>query len=295
MKKTIVAAAVAAVFAAPAMADVSISGQINQEFVDSGADWNSDLNSDIVFKGSEDLGNGLKASFVIHTYLDDGVFGATTTNPTADQSISLSGDFGSVKVGRFEPYTEGKMASIANIDHADAIDLETTFSNTGRSEGGFQYVSPSFNGLTVGVEGFARVEDTAATASDDFDTTSVFAEYSNAGLTVRVAQEENEGRDTYTSVGAIYKMDNLELRVANINEETSAGVDTDVTFVGAKYTMGANSVAFGMVDADDANEDGDSIISFGHALSKQTNVYVTHKNNDDTTDDQTLVGIQHKF
>jgi len=295
MKKTIIASAIAAVVAAPAaFADVSISGQINQEFVDrSGQDLNSDLNSDIVIKGSEDLGNGMKASFVIHQVMDDGSYaGATGTGAaqtTADQSITLSGDFGAVTVGRFEPMTESKGVSIANIDHADALDLESTLGNGGRAEGGFKYVSPSFNGLKVTLEGQAKTE-TAGT--DDFDTTSVGVEYSNGGLYVVAISEDTSTTVDQTTFGVKYKMGDIELRAVTTEQDTS-GTKVDHTFYGAKYTMGANSVAVGMVDSD-GTDDGDNIISVGHSLSKRTGVYLTHKKNDDSND-QTLVGIKHSF
>jgi hypothetical protein len=297
MKKTIIASAIAAVVAAPAaFADVSISGQINQEFIDrSGQDLNSDLNTDIVFKGSEDLGNGMKASFVMHRYYDDGQYGAsveTTTNAnqaTADMNITLSGDFGAVTVGRFEPMTESKGVSIANIDHADALDLESTLGNGGRAEGGFKYVSPSFNGLTVTLEGQANSE---SATSDNFDTTSVGVEYSNGGLYVVAISEDTSATVDQTTFGVKYKMGDIELRAVTTEQDTS-GTKVDHTFYGAKYTMGANSVAVGMVDSD-GTDDGDNIISVGHSLSKRTGVYLTHKSNDDSQD-QTLVGIKHSF
>jgi predicted porin len=295
MKKTIIASAIAAVVAAPAaFADVSISGQINQEFIDrSGQDLNSDLNSDIGIKGSEDLGNGMKASFVIHQVMDDGAYaGATGTaaaQTTADQSITLSGDFGAVTFGRFEPMTESKGVSIANIDHSDALDLESTLGNGGRAEGGFKYVSPSFNGLTVTLEGQANSE---SATSDNFDTTSVGVEYSNGGLYVVAISEDTSATVDQTTFGVKYKMGDIELRAVTTEQDTS-GTKVDHTFYGAKYTMGANSVAVGMVDSD-GTDDGDNIISVGHSLSKRTGVYLTHKSNDDSQD-QTLVGIKHSF
>lgn len=333
MKKTLIASAVAAVVAAPAaFADVTIKGQINQEFYDAGADTQSDLNSDIVFSGKEDLGNGLTANWKIHTFLDNGSYGsngaadtctssqATTTvvnssthtasvttvsttvtngaitttctekNVTADQIIGLSGDFGSIQVGRFEPLTEGKLASMANMDHADALDLEHGLGNQGRTEGGIRYTSPSFNGIKVAVEGFA---DESVTGQD-LTTTTVYAEYSNAGLTVRVANEDNEGGSDFTSVGVAYKMGDLELRAINTEKSTAGSADVDNTFYGASYKMGNNAVSVGMIDADGA-EDGDTMISFKHSMSKSTGVYLTHFNDDSAADNTTLIGVQHKF
>ena len=306
MKKTIVAAAVAAVFAAPAMADVKISGQINQEFKDSGSDLSSGNNVDVVISGSEDLGNGMKATFKIHRFYDDQGNTITVTDSgtdthsdnnegtAADQSIGLSGDFGAITVGRFEPYTVSSITSMMNIDASEDLDLETSFGQ-GRTEGGFRYVSPNFNGVTVGVEGFAD----GGSTGDDFATTTIFGQYSNAGLTVRVAKE-SDGQGTsadndVTSIGAAYKMGDLEVRVVNTDDDNGASADVANTFYGAKYTMGANTIAVGMNDHDTANSD-DSIISFSHALSKQTSVYIVHESIDATsTDDNTLVGVKHTF
>jgi predicted porin len=310
MKKTIIASAIAAVVAAPAaFADIKISGQINQEFT-SGYDHdtttaaasqttstrNNDTlgsgnNADIVFSGSEDLGNGMTASFKIHHYFDD-----STVGTAADQTIGLAGDFGSVTVGRFEPYTVSSITSMMNIDASEDLDLETSFGQ-GRTEGGIKYVSPNMNGLTVGFEGFADETDTG----DNFATTTVFAQYSNAGLTVKVAQEDDSTTaNTYgdiqvTSIGVAYKMGDLELRVVNTDDDNGTAADVANTFYGAKYTMGANTIAVGMNDHDTANSD-DKIISLSHALSKSTSVYLVHEQIDASgADDNTLVGVKHTF
>jgi predicted porin len=308
MKKTIIASAIAAVVAAPAaFADIKISGQINQEFT-SGYDHdtttaaasqttstrNNDTlgsgnNADIVFSGSEDLGNGMTASFKIHHYFDD-----STVGTAADQTIGLAGDFGSVTVGRFEPYTVQSITSMMNIDASEDLDLETSFGQ-GRTEGGFRYETPNMNGLTVGVEGFAD----GGSTGDNFATTTVYAQYSNAGLTVRAANESDRqgaaASNDVQSVGVSYKMGDIELRVVHTDDDNGAAADVANTFYGAKYTMGANTIAVGANSHDTANSD-DQIISFSHALSKQTSVYLVHESIDAlNTDDNTLVGIKHTF
>jgi len=57
------------------------------------------------FKGSEDLGNGLKANFALTAFLraDTGAQGRFANDPlfSRDANVSLSGDFGSVLVGRW--------------------------------------------------------------------------------------------------------------------------------------------------------------------------------------------------
>lgn len=322
MKKTIIASAVAATFAAPvAFADVTISGQINQEFISTGSnDLNSGNNADIVFKGSEDLGNGMKAFWKLHRVYDDQDTASTITSTgtaaadssatassasghthsvsvsgtgssansgAADQIVGLSGDFGTIQVGRFEPYTESKMASVANIDASEDLDVEGAFlsGNTGRSDGGVAYTSPNMNGVTVGIQGFTE----AGATGDDFGSTTVWAQYSNGGLTVRAASEDNgSGNADVDTLAAIYKMDGLEVRVATSDNGTDENV-----FYGASFTMGANKIAAGKVSSDAAGSD-DSILSLSHNLSKSTRVYVVQKN-DDNGDNSTLVGVKHSF
>jgi predicted porin len=68
MKKTIIASAIAAAVAAPAaFADVKISGMVAYEQStkdDAGVSTDAgNVYTDLVFTGSEDLGNGLKAGF----------------------------------------------------------------------------------------------------------------------------------------------------------------------------------------------------------------------------------------
>jgi predicted porin len=159
----------------------------------------------------------------IHTLRDNGGSG------NADQVVGLKGDFGTVVAGRMEDFSESKLAGLAATDSSDALSIEPNGTyNTGRSEGGLAYVSPSFNGLTFGIAGYAManggktsgtvttlstVSGLSGTASSDyvtvsgttatitsadtnnldakanFDATDIMIEYSNGPLVVRAARE----------------------------------------------------------------------------------------------------------
>jgi len=176
MKKTILAASVAALVAAPAaFADVKIGGNVIQEFISDDATGNSEngLTSaaavDLVFSVSEDLGNGMSAFAKIHTLRDNGGSG------NADQVVGIKGDFGTVVAGRMESFTEGKVSAMAANDASDTLSIETNRGfKTGRAEGALAYVSPSFNGLTFGVAGFA-MNNTGSDASTTTGTISMAA------------------------------------------------------------------------------------------------------------------------
>jgi len=329
MKKTIIAAAVAASVAAPAVfADVKISGMVNPEYIDQegATGWAaSAVNTDLVFSGSEDLGNGLTASFKYHMFHDSGA------DSVADTSVTLAGDFGKVIAGRMESFHESVSQGFVNIDHAHDADLENDMDNNGignRVNSALAYVSPTVGGFHVGV---AMIQGTAGAESDSFNAaTDVIAVYENAGLKVfanRLSADNatttaavaavaagngpngiaGDGDDVAASagvaavnqdiemdaIGASYKMGDLEVRALKRSVSIGNAADVDTEFFGAKYTMGANSIAVGTMDND---TNGDSnILSIGHALSKRTSVYVTSYNTDRANADTTTVGIKHTF
>jgi hypothetical protein len=281
MKKTIVAAAVAAVFAAPAMADVKISGAMYYETGVTGANDTSvsEIYTDLVFSGSEDLGNGMKAGFKI-VQTQDNAEAVNADSTEGERSISLSGDFGTVTMGSFEPYSEGSVLAMAASEGVHTVSIEPNEGNATMSTG-HRYTSPSIQGLKIIAEAF-----------NDGDST-VAAEYSNSGLTVKYASES--GTADVDSFAIEYKMDGLTARVVN----TEANGGNEATFAGATYTMGANTFGIGLItDAKgtNASTDGDMTISVAHALSKQTTVQVAVKDDDSaSTDDKTILSLVHKF
>jgi predicted porin len=303
MKKTIIASAIAAVVAAPAaFAEVSISGQINVEFSSNETGDNSgDNHTDVVLKGSEDLGNGLKAGFVWHMVSDGDGSNAGGVSVGGDKAISLSGDFGTISTGRMEPFIENKIASVANIDASEELDLEyspATGMNATRSDTGIRFVSPNMNGLSVGVEAYSDENG----GSDDWDTTAVYVSYSAGGLTVQAASEQSDESATtgdVTAFSAMYKMGDFSVRAVNVDMDANLTAnDSEETMIGASYTMGNNEFAVGAItDAkgQSAARDGDKIYSVKHSISKSTSVYLVHFADDTGTADQTLVGMKHSF
>jgi hypothetical protein len=266
MKKTIVAAAVAAFVSVPAFADVSVSGNVYGEATDSDAQ----VFTDLFFKASEDLGNGMKASSKIQIVGDNGGEGA------GEQSVALSGDFGTITAGRFESYTEGSVAAMAANDPSHQVSIEPNVGNSGWLAAA-RYTSPSMSGAKFIIE-----SDEAA------DVSTMAVEYSNAGLTVKYAAEDNAGTDV-TTIAASYKMGDAKATIVNFDAD---GADS-VNYIGVDYTMGANNIAYAMIDG--GANDGDSTLSLKHSLSKSTSAYIAMKNDDSASDTTTVVGILQKF
>jgi len=305
MKKTIIAASIAAVVAAPAaFADVTISGMVNMERLDTGAATgaNFSTNTDLVFKASEDLGNGMKAGMKYHYTNDDG--GLESGANVADTSAFVSGDFGTLTVGRMETINQSYFHPFAAGDAAHDMTLEDANGQQGRVNA-VAYASPSFNGLTVMgslVQMTAGTQASVGGAGDtnDTDATEIAAKYSNGGLTVAAGRTIHKGSvadETITNIAASYKMGDLTIAVLDRDVEDDgnvAGADNKLTTISVKYAMGSNTLYAGFNDSDDG-QDGDYVVSFAHNLSKRTSAYVAYKNDDDATDDQTLIGLQHKF
>jgi predicted porin len=281
MKKTIIAAAVAASVAAPAaFADVSISGMVNPEFQKTGSDWAGSVNTDLVFKASEDLGNGMKASAKYHLFHDDG------GNSVADESVAISGDFGTVKAGRFEPFVEGVFDAFANIDASHDLDLEgsNVLTRASVANGAIAYVSPTVNGFHVGVSNVSAGDFSAAN--------EVIAVYKAGGMTVMALNSDADNGPNTTGFALGYKMGDLEVRAMTRDGETAAGADDDYSMVGVKYTMGANTLAAGVADNNDVDS---TILSLNHAMSKNVSVYVVGKDTDGAADNELLFGLVQKF
>jgi general bacterial porin, GBP family len=196
MKKHLIAAAVAAAVAVPAMAqDVQVYGILDQGYRDtdinvklSGVKTKADSTSTVVggayttqrlgFRGTEDLGNGLKAFFNYEVGLGgsgsgasngDGAVGgvdtgadsnttANTNNITTRQAhVGISGGFGSIKLGQMTTQAEmawgvGDVGSGNNfIGRAYPSGAGLKLSNA-RSSRLIEYTSPKFNGFSVGVQ-----------------------------------------------------------------------------------------------------------------------------------------------
>jgi predicted porin len=188
----------------------------------------------------------------IHTLRDNGGSG------NADQVVGLKGDFGTVVVGRMEDFSEGKVAAMAATDSSDALSIEPNGSyNTGRNEGGIAYVSPSFNGLTFGVAGYALPNMGSAatsltittitalsstTALTPTQTAVVSAASGTIGLNNASAKDADANIDA-TDIMIEYANAGLTVRVAR--ESVDRGVYGDTTkkdqvteSIGVSYKMG---------------------------------------------------------
>ena len=227
--KKILAVAIASAFAAPAFAatsNVDVYGSINvsMERVDNGVDTFNRMvtnnNSFIGFKGSEDLGGGLKAVWQIEANLEmtgnGAAAGSTNTGTdgnifgTRNTYVGLAGGFGTVLAGVHDtPYkmatgpldnfvgTLGDYNSIfgaANNQTGASIHTSNASSlfdlRTGNT---IAYVSPNFGGFdfkAAYVMGLEATEDAIAT-TDRSSAWSMSGTYANGPLFATAAYEKH--------------------------------------------------------------------------------------------------------
>lgn len=219
MKKNIIALAIASAIAAPvAMADApTVYGQINMAFdqlsvdnaagdkvkASSGSQINSRA-SRLGVKGSEDLGNGLKAIYTLEfeVAIDEGNGAMTGRN----QFVGLSGGFGTVLMGRHDTPTKmiqgydffndspyGDIGKMADGLGAFGKGMENRVSET------LAYVSPEFGGAKL-IAAFVPKE-TDGSATDESSVTDLMSfglTYGSAKKGLYLAAGMDMASDNYT-------------------------------------------------------------------------------------------------
>jgi predicted porin len=323
MKKTIVASAIAAVVAAPAaFADVTVYGKahmaVQQKDFGAGGTDDDDIASRASrfgVKASEDLGNGMKA-FVNMEWgtdtLDGGnnvtasVTASGTTNvqfTARDANMGISGDFGTVAIGRMGGPHKGTLYAVGNVQLADANggdDFAQNFDSKGGRVSNALAYSNSFNGvdLTIATVG----NDT----TDNFDDTAISLTTTLGGVKLSVANLNQGGAtdDDITIFGAQYSANGLTVGVVreNVDDNAASPEDYDTTGISVSYAMGNNvlSASTSTRDYDGSTKDVD-VTTFGieHKLGKKTSIYASYAEKDtgtvSTSYDITSVGMIMSF
>ncbi len=340
MHKKLISLAVAAAFAAPAaMAEVAVYGKVHMDIVSTddasevivtnatgnGTD-NITVNSNasrLGFKGSEDLGNGLKAIFKYEmTYSgvnsDDAIGGARNSY------VGLSGNFGTVLVGRHDTPAKSAYYASGNDHLGDSIiDLNKIGFTERRVNNAIAYVSPNFSGVRIAaaiVPGEQSGENDNNDANGLMDSYSLGVMYKGNGVKAGLGYESIADGNTASTdnndattlhIGASYNfMNNYTVGVQYSNEDNYGNADgterTTFALAGkAKFGNNAIIVNYGDTETETSagvKSDDESHIGIGfhHTMSKRTSAYVAYKSvgtSDDGEDDasQFAVGMIHKF
>jgi predicted porin len=317
MNKKLLSLAIAAAMVAPAvaMADTTIYGRINTQLVNgtSGDDseWDVEDNaSRFGVKGSEDLGNGMKAIFQYEWAVDSentGDIGDTLdthASKNADLSgapgrlayVGLTGGFGTVAIGRqWTPY----YGSVDKTDIMQTNSMNDHYIGTARIGNALAYVSPNFGGFSAKLALVISDESTKNvgndTGEDGVDIYNLSLDYNNGPLSVGFSYISFEGTSDTDQWGlaAKYNFGNFAL----IGQYEDADNGDDAWGLGAEAYFGNNTVR-GVIGEKDGSSDYDNwAIGFEHAFSKRTRVFVEYEDSESNASEEERfsVGIRHDF
>ncbi|MBL8430264.1 MAG: porin [Dechloromonas sp.] len=346
MQKKIIALAVAALASTAAFAqtNVTIYGIADANFVANtylgaaGKQTQYGINSGglstsrIGFKGVEDLGNGLKALFVLEYGLgidgSNGIGYSTTTSAVARQQfVGLTGGFGTAVAGHLQ--TTGLDFTVAGsalggstglgvahkgngLQAAAATHLISALEG-GRHSNAIAYISPSFGGLTVAYN-HARVSETAGTTGNtDSHGDLLSLSYANGPLTAgaiytRATMSGANNNVTEWGLRGGYDFNVVKLQAQYQTAKSQAlslGSDnlwllSATVPVGAKVAVIAE-YAHNTVKSTAAKDNVHAAtVAATYALSKRTTAYagITGKRVDNAKDGDSnayLVGLRHMF
>jgi len=303
MKKSILAIAVAATMAAPAavMAAPTVYGNIHLSINDIDTQEDLDLASNtsaIGVKGSEDLGNGLKAIYKAEWQMDpagDSTAGASGGLKSRDQFVGLKGGMGTLKLGTMSTnYKQkgGKVDSLYRtpVEGRGLLHTQSNLHNgkgidRGRMTNGVQYSSPKMGGIQLVVN---------TTLSDDEDETiGVGLRYETKGFMAYV--DWIDGKPIASAIGGAFNsvlaaeiVANAALAVpltdaqvkANLQADINPSIGTEDTEsavkVGGKYSTKAFHVAAQYEDAEDLTGYNYIHLNAGYNIDKNNSIQVTY-------------------
>lgn len=325
MQKKLIALAVAGLVSVPAFAqsNVTIYGVVDMGYkyqgdnVADGVKSRSAIDSGISagsrigFKGTEDLGNGLKAGFV----LEQGILADTGDSAVGgtfrrQSFVSLSGGFGTVALGR--QYTPAHGILAGNVDpfglgKGTVGAISNFYISEARLDNLAAYVSPNWGGFSfiagytfsaAGNEQSPKIDD----AETDIRAWAISPTYKNGplfvGLNYHKLDPVNDAADstkvwdlagTYdfgvVKVGAVYgqrKSDDIKVKQWAL---------TGAVPVGA---AGKVQLGYGQRKVDGIFSDNAKVsqwaLGYEHALSKRTAVYATYAQQNQNDEQEALAG-----
>lgn len=317
MKKTLIALAVlAASGAAMAQSSVTLYGVLDVGFgkvkgskwgmqngeggVAGGDGFNS--TSVIGFRGTEDLGGGLKANFNLQTGGLDLSSGATGLAFSREAWVGLEGaSWGAIQFGRSSSVAAKVLGGydFNGTSYSSAYDRAgisaVTWYGSSRRSSQVQYVTPNFGGFTARAGFTAKGDQTVGTSSvgllpafgEAKAQYTLGATFANGPLSVSAVAETKaqEGQRTAYAVGASYDLSVVKL-AATYNRREQTGVDGYNTIAnntgrgagGSGWTLAAvaplGAANVGVQYARNTGADISAVELFAnYALSKRTRLY----------------------
>lgn len=278
MKKSLIALAVLGSVAgfAQAQSSVSVYGIVDavlhkDKGVPAALTSGGVSGSRLGFKGSEDLGGGLKANFLLeHGFnVDTGTQGATGKSFNRQSYVGLSGGFGELKLGNvYTAYDDIAGATNSVFDSVLAPEqIMTSYATyTARPGNNLYYASPSMGGVSGAISTNVKEGGTGVS--------SFHAKYEGGPVFAGVAYQK-EGETKFTRLVGSYDLGAVKLLAGYGNTKAGGDKTTDMNF-GADVPLGANltlSAGYASSKADGAERASGLGLGVAYSLSKRTTVY----------------------
>ncbi|WP_296230608.1 porin [uncultured Pseudomonas sp.] len=316
MKMKLIAVAVGAALAVPAvaMADVTVYGRahVSVDYLDDGADYSetnlSSNSSRLGFKGNHEINPNLKAFFQIEQQINfttGGNDGNSADFATRDTFVGLSGNFGSVQVGRFDsPFKVARGPANLFGDQVGDMRNLTRFGNgrfDERYDNTIQYTTPNLGGFNAKLA-YSMYEGQFSFEDVDSDALSMSLNYAGGPLEASLAYEKVEedasrGERDGIRAAAAYKLFNSFKLVGfyqTVDHDSPIQADrdrwsSDVYGLGGEYSISDKTALKAMWmtrDSDADNADADMwVVGVEHKLDKAVRVYANYAviDNDDNS------------
>ncbi len=239
------------------------------------------------FKGTEDLGGGLKANFLLEQgfSLDTGDASASTKAFNRQAYVGLSGGFGEVKLGNvFTAYDDISGATTSAFDSALSA-TNNVFASNGYSSNpnnNIYYATPSFGGFS-GAVSYGLGENKNATQSAS-NNVSFHAKYENGPVYAGVAYQREKAvggaTDKFTRINGSYDFGAAKLLASYGNKKEDTGEKTNEYHIGVDVPLGGALTLSGgyatsktkLAGVTDSKRSGYGV-ALAYGLSKRTTVY----------------------
>lgn len=306
MKKSLLALAVLGAFAgaAAAQSSVTIYGKLDQGFGKKIGSEDKTLldaaGSRLGFKGVEDLGGGLAATFGMEHRFTPSSGAANANFWQGYSTVGLQGSFGHVRIGR--DYSVAFLMAQNQIDPFGG-DTVAGLRDTGMRAGGLGVVrfgtQAEYHFSAAGFNFGAQIADASANSADGDAKNgyALAANYAAGPLFVGIGFENGvDADDDLLSIGARYNFGFATLSAGYSKGTSVAGNDQKGAIIGANIPVGAGDFKIGYAKASDdlANKWG---IGYHYNLSKRTKLYADYARDSKAIGPKTGydLGIQHNF
>jgi predicted porin len=251
------------------------------------------------FKGTEDLGGGLKANFL----LEQG-FAVDTGTTAAGQSFSrqsyvgLSGGFGEIKLGKiWTAYDD--ISGATNPVFDSVLSSNIVWASTGyvaNPSNGIYYASPTFGGVSGAFS-------TNLKEGKSDQSTAFHVQYNGGPVYAGFGYQKDTtatGDTKFTRLNGSYDLGAAKILAGYGNVKAGSAKTTDLS-IGADVPLGANvvlSAGYASSKADGSERSQGVGLGVAYLLSKRTTVYggfLDTKKSASSPDQRYGFGLKHTF